>query len=85
MAATIKDIAEETGLGLATISSYINGGHLREKDCRHGGCLSAQGGYARKKSSGCAGKKGDWHPKAEVRKNTGKHVESGRMMGDVEK
>ena len=32
MAATIKDIAEETGLGLATISSYINGGHLREKN-----------------------------------------------------
>jgi len=32
MAATIKDIAEETGLGLATISSYINGGHVREKN-----------------------------------------------------
>ena len=26
MAATIKDIARRTGLGLATISKYINGG-----------------------------------------------------------
>ena len=25
MAATIKDIAQKTGLGLATISSYLNG------------------------------------------------------------
>lgn len=32
MAATIKDIAVETGLGLATISSYINGGNVREKN-----------------------------------------------------
>lgn len=30
MAATIKDIAEKTGLGLATISSFINGGNVRE-------------------------------------------------------
>ncbi|MDD3218044.1 MAG: LacI family DNA-binding transcriptional regulator [Lachnospiraceae bacterium] len=30
MAATIKDIAKKTGLGLATISSYINGGNVRE-------------------------------------------------------
>ncbi len=32
MAATIKDIAERTGLGLATISSYLNGGNVREKN-----------------------------------------------------
>ncbi|MDR1893055.1 MAG: LacI family transcriptional regulator [Oscillospiraceae bacterium] len=32
MAATMKDIAKETGLGLATISSYFNGGNLREKN-----------------------------------------------------
>lgn len=30
--ATIKDIAKETGLGLATISSYLNGGNVREKN-----------------------------------------------------
>ena len=30
MAATIKDIAKQTGLGLATISSYLNGGNVRE-------------------------------------------------------
>lgn len=29
---TIKDIARETGLGLATISKYINGGTVREKN-----------------------------------------------------
>jgi len=28
MAATIKDIAKETGLGLATISKYLNGGNV---------------------------------------------------------
>jgi len=32
MPATIKDIAEQTGLGLATISSYLNGGNVREKN-----------------------------------------------------
>ncbi|MCD7820561.1 MAG: LacI family transcriptional regulator [Lachnospiraceae bacterium] len=32
MAATIKDIANKTGLGLATISSYLNGGNVREKN-----------------------------------------------------
>ena len=32
MAATIKDIARETGLGLATISSYLNGKNVREKN-----------------------------------------------------
>lgn len=32
MAATIKDIARVTGLGLATISSYLNGGNVREKN-----------------------------------------------------
>ncbi|MDD6038645.1 MAG: LacI family DNA-binding transcriptional regulator [bacterium] len=32
MAATIKDIANATGLGLATISSYLNGGNVREKN-----------------------------------------------------
>lgn len=32
MAATIKDIAAKTGLGLATISSYLNGGNVREKN-----------------------------------------------------
>ena len=31
MAATMKDIARRTGLGLATISSYFNGGNVREK------------------------------------------------------
>ncbi|MDL2233721.1 LacI family transcriptional regulator [Ruminococcaceae bacterium OttesenSCG-928-L11] len=30
--ATIKDIARETGLGLATISKYLNGGTVREKN-----------------------------------------------------
>jgi len=29
---TIKDIAKETGLGLATISKYINGGNVLEKN-----------------------------------------------------
>lgn len=29
MAATIKDIAKKTGLGLATISKYLNGGNVR--------------------------------------------------------
>lgn len=32
MASTIKDIAHETGLSIATVSKYINGGHLREKN-----------------------------------------------------
>lgn len=32
MAATIKDIARETGLSIATVSKYINGGKLREKN-----------------------------------------------------
>lgn len=32
MATTIKDIASKTGLGLATISSYLNGGNVREKN-----------------------------------------------------
>ena len=31
-AATMKDIAKRTGLGLATISSYFNGGNVREKN-----------------------------------------------------
>lgn len=30
--ATIKDIAKRSGLGLATISKYINGGNVREKN-----------------------------------------------------
>ncbi|MFI3212690.1 MAG: LacI family DNA-binding transcriptional regulator [Eubacteriales bacterium] len=30
MSATMKDIAKMTGLGLATISSYLNGGNVRE-------------------------------------------------------
>lgn len=30
MGSTIKDIAKHTGLGLATISSYLNGGNVRE-------------------------------------------------------
>ena len=30
--ATIKDIAKETGLGLATISKYINGGNVLQKN-----------------------------------------------------
>ncbi len=32
MASTIKDIAKHTGLGLATISSYLNGGSVREEN-----------------------------------------------------
>lgn len=32
MAATIKDIARLTGLGLATISSYLNGGNVRKEN-----------------------------------------------------
>ena len=28
----MKDIAKLTGLGLATISSYFNGGNVREKN-----------------------------------------------------
>lgn len=30
--ATIKDIARETGLGLATISKYLNGGHVLDEN-----------------------------------------------------
>lgn len=30
--ATIKDIAKKTGLGLATISKYLNGGHVLEQN-----------------------------------------------------
>lgn len=32
MAGTIKDIAQKTGLGLATISKYLNGGHVLDKN-----------------------------------------------------
>lgn len=32
MAATIKDIRSETGLGLATISKYLNGGNVRAEN-----------------------------------------------------
>ncbi|MBQ9360964.1 MAG: LacI family DNA-binding transcriptional regulator [Lachnospiraceae bacterium] len=32
MAATIKDIKAETGLGLATISKYLNGGNVRDEN-----------------------------------------------------
>ena len=32
MAATIKDIRSETGLGLATISKYLNGGNVRSEN-----------------------------------------------------
>ena len=32
MAATMKDLARETGLGLATISKYFNGGTVRDKN-----------------------------------------------------
>ena len=32
MASTIKDIAKNTGLGLATISSYLNGGNVRDEN-----------------------------------------------------
>lgn len=32
MVATIKDIAKYTGLGLATISSYLNGGNVRDEN-----------------------------------------------------
>ncbi len=34
MAATMKDIARETGLGLATISKYFNGGQVRPRNRR---------------------------------------------------
>lgn len=30
--ATIKDIAQRTGLGLATISKYLNGGHVLDRN-----------------------------------------------------
>lgn len=33
MGATMKDIARQTGLGLATVSSYFNGGNVRKKNC----------------------------------------------------
>lgn len=32
MGATMKDIAAKTGLGLATISKYLNGGHVLQKN-----------------------------------------------------
>ena len=32
MASTMKDLARETGLGLATLSKYFNGGAVREKN-----------------------------------------------------
>jgi len=32
MAATVKDIARQTGLGLATISRYLNGGKVKEQN-----------------------------------------------------
>ena len=32
MAATIKDIASKTGLGVATVSYYLNGGHVRPQN-----------------------------------------------------
>ena len=32
MAATMKDIARRTGLGLATISSYFTGENVREEN-----------------------------------------------------
>ena len=32
MAATMRDLSRETGLGLATISKYFNGGSVREKN-----------------------------------------------------
>ncbi len=32
MASTMKDIAKYTGLGLATISSYLNGGNVRDEN-----------------------------------------------------
>ena len=32
MAATLKDLSRETGLGLATLSKYFNGGTVREKN-----------------------------------------------------
>ena len=34
MASTMKDLARETGLGLATLSKYFNGGNVREKNRR---------------------------------------------------
>ena len=32
MPATLKDLSRETGLGLATLSKYFNGGTVREKN-----------------------------------------------------
>ena len=34
MSATIKDIKEETGLSLATISKYLNGGKVLDKNAQ---------------------------------------------------
>ncbi|WKB35747.1 LacI family DNA-binding transcriptional regulator [Terrilactibacillus sp. S3-3] len=34
MAATIKDIARQTGLSIGTISKFLNGGNVREKNRR---------------------------------------------------
>ena len=34
MAITIKDVAKETNLAISTISKYINGGNVREKNRR---------------------------------------------------
>lgn len=34
MASTMKDIAKRTGLGLATISKYLNGGRVRPANQR---------------------------------------------------
>ena len=36
MGATMKDIARVTGLGLATISSYLNGGNVTVYDMASG-------------------------------------------------
>lgn len=30
--ATVKDIAERAGLGMATVSKYLNGGRVREQN-----------------------------------------------------
>ena len=35
MAATIKDVAKYTGLSIATVSKYINGGRVLEEQGSH--------------------------------------------------
>ena len=64
MAATMKDIARRTGLGLATISSYFNGGNVREKNrgknnkCKRGNRNAGKGEIRKEDSRIREGAKG---------------------------